>query len=999
MVFKRYIKKGGKKLGPYYYENVRHEGKIKTVYVGTNPQHHPKHKIKKPLFVLILALSLILIFGAGLFILQNKAYLTQKITKQEAAFDVDQILLKVLVRSSEFIEKELRVMNTGQDPSVFSLEVSGLQDLVKLDSSSFRLKPGQTKIITLNFSSVMPQEKIEQEPGIYIGKLLTKSEKATKEIPIVVEIETKNVLFDMNLNPVAIERKVKQGADTTIEVRLFNLESIESVNVDVEYFVKDVNGNTIMTESETVVVKTQASFFKTISIPKKLKPGPYIFAGKAKFGKSAGTSSYLFEVIGPESPGFVQFCKNSALCLALSLTTLLLLFALMAYVYFFIGAYLYDKITGIKTLPRKKEQTQEATETIEEEPEIGFISRLLLRLKLWRKEREKKKAERKKSSEEKKLQKLAEEKRIQLEAEKKQAEIDRMAQEKLRREQEWIRQKEFERQRREEERKKHEELKRKQQELEAKKAEEEKRKKETQRKKLRRARRKEFREFLHNIGLYKTPEERKKIAIQKEKEGQERLKRESEERKLRELEKKKGEEERKKQIELQRNLEEERLKRESEERKGIEIERRKVEAQRKMQEEIERKQKELEEKKRAEGLRKQQIEEEKRRKEELKKRKELEEERRKQEAEKKKGELEKRKEEELKIQKTAVIKELETKLNKLKESIKKLNSELKNLESERKNISNRANDIDAELMPIEHDVINKSKEYDDIKRQKKSLNEKYSTQLAELEKKELEERKTRSSRIKELKAKLLDKEDALLGELEHELRKLSPEKRKKTEKWKRLEIKAKLKLEEHSLEEQVKKDEGKTPDERKQIEENYKNSSRDLNKNMAVLKQAIVDLESHKEHVLVEKKHSHPNLLTIEKKIEEIKKTIERAERSSAQLESELAKARAEIKPRLGILGSLFSLERPVKEKEEVKEKIKEEPKKEKKEKIELKTESELNKCYNKLHEANEALNKNNLENAKAFYISARNIYVKLSYEDKKKVYNELMEVYNRLLK
>src|SRR3989338_2149506 len=365
LVFKRYISRHGKKLGPYYYENIRgRDGKVKTVYVGTNPHHRSGHKTRKPLFFLILVLGLILILGGLLFFLQNKSYLAKTAKFQEPDFDVDQILIKVLVKSTEFIEKQIRVMNVGNEQIGINLDAQGLADLVRIDETSFILKPGQTKIATLNFSSFIAEQKIEQQPGIYIGKLIVKSEKAAREIPVIVEIETKKVLFDMNLNPVAIERKVRQGSDTTIEVRLFNLESIDSVNVDVDYSVKDLNGNTIVTESETVVVKNQASIFKTISVPKNLKPGPYVFAAQTKFGSSIGTASYMFEVTGPEiESNFVKFCKNSLLCLVLSITTILLLFALAAYFYFFIGAYLYDKITGVGTVPkRRKERAVERAE-------------------------------------------------------------------------------------------------------------------------------------------------------------------------------------------------------------------------------------------------------------------------------------------------------------------------------------------------------------------------------------------------------------------------------------------------------------------------------------------------------------------------------------------------------------------------------------------------------------------------------------------------------------
>ena len=473
MAFKRYIKRHGKVLGPYYYENVRSDdGKIKTVYVGTNPEQHPKHKLRKGLFFVIVVLALILVFGSLLFFLQNKGYLINKVTLQEPDFEIDQILLKVLIRSNEFIEKQIRVMNTGDEIVNIEINAAGL-DILSIDSNSFAIKPGQTKIVTLTFSSFIKEQNIEQQPGIYVGKLAVNSGKAAKEIPIIVEIETKNVLFDMNLNPMAIERKVNQGSDATIEVRLFNLESIESINVDVEYFVKDMNGNTVLTESETVVAKTQASFFKTISVPKNLKPGPYVFAAKAVFGSSVGTASYLFEVVGPEPEAFTDFCKKSVLCLGLSLTTLLLLFALTAYFYFFIGAYLYEKFTGIITLPRRKE---EELEEAAEKP--GILDNATARIGEWKEERGRKRAEREKLREEEELRKQAEKRKAQLEADRRQIWEEKRERQELKVQEMLRRRLELEKLR-EEARKRKEELKRelkRQKELERQRAEEERQK-------------------------------------------------------------------------------------------------------------------------------------------------------------------------------------------------------------------------------------------------------------------------------------------------------------------------------------------------------------------------------------------------------------------------------------------------------------------------------------------------------------------------------------------
>ena len=42
MVYKRYVvDKNGKKRGPYYYKNVRENGKVRSIYLGTK---HPENR-------------------------------------------------------------------------------------------------------------------------------------------------------------------------------------------------------------------------------------------------------------------------------------------------------------------------------------------------------------------------------------------------------------------------------------------------------------------------------------------------------------------------------------------------------------------------------------------------------------------------------------------------------------------------------------------------------------------------------------------------------------------------------------------------------------------------------------------------------------------------------------------------------------------------------------------------------------------------------------------
>lgn len=799
-MFKRYIRKHGKRLGPYYYENVRtNKGEVKSVYVGTNPMHHPRHRIRKPLVFLILALALILALGSSLFLLQNKGYLSKKAGFHEPDFDIDQILLKVLVRSGEFIEKQLRVMYTGSEGSSIKIEVSGLEGIIKAEPSSFAIKPGQTKVISLNFSSFIPEQKIEQQPGVYVGKLIAVSEKASKEIPVVIEIETKNVLFDINLNPVAIEKRVKQGADTTIEVRLFNLQSIESANVDVDYFVKDMNGNTIQTESETVVVKTQASFFKTISVPKNLKPGPYVFAALAGFGNSVGTASYLFEVTGPEEASFVQFCKNSILCLGLSLTTILLLFALTAYFYFFVGAYLYEKVTGAVALPGKRKEKAEIKFKEAAEPEAGIFEKIKNRVGVWREERKRKKAERRESERKQGLQKLADERRAQLEAKKRELEGEK---------------------RKQEEQRSREELQ-KQRETEAKKRAEESKKKALERAKALKERKIKLKEFFHKIWLYKTPEEKKQAALLKEKEG----------------------------------LEKE---------NAIKVESKK--------------------------------------REELKRQKELE-----KQKEKQKDEEEERKLQEIKAQKGELVKQIEGRLNNNKEIARQLNSELKRLESEKKDLLGAAGDADARIKGIDKDILGKSKRIQGLDMQKSALFEKYKKQTDGIIEKQKADKALKDAKAKELKEKLAAKQDALLKDLESELGRLSQAKRKETEKWKKLEIKAKIKLEEQSVEEELKKYGAKIIGEREGIESSYKKDAEGISKLQSQIKLEISGLESRKQQILLEKNNYPVTLRDKDNEIQKIKLRLENIAKEREQLYAELSEHKPSLRLSAGLFGRLIA--------------------------------------------------------------------------------------------
>ena len=97
--------------------------------------------------------------------------------------------------------------------------------------------------------------------------------------------------------------------------------------VDLEYVIKDFNGNIVSSISEELTIDGQISFTKLIDIPFGLKPGEYVIAIILKSGNTVSTTSHLFS-ISEEAIEEIPFSRGSLMILLLiiigALTTTLI---------------------------------------------------------------------------------------------------------------------------------------------------------------------------------------------------------------------------------------------------------------------------------------------------------------------------------------------------------------------------------------------------------------------------------------------------------------------------------------------------------------------------------------------------------------------------------------------------------------------------------------------------------------------------------------------------
>lgn len=206
-------------------------------------------------------------------------------------FYVDQALIKVVSKVGETFKKSITITNPNNEALKFKA-FSSLSKMISFSEEEFEIPAKSEKTVFLTFTA-----SEDAEPDVYTGKVIFETQYTRKEIPTIYEVRSKKALFDVSLNIPAEYKRIGPGEDVFFQVTLLNLEEIGSVDVELEYTIKDFEGNTIKILNEIAAVENQASFSKRISLAEDISFGDYVVAVRAKFGSTVGTASDVFSVV------------------------------------------------------------------------------------------------------------------------------------------------------------------------------------------------------------------------------------------------------------------------------------------------------------------------------------------------------------------------------------------------------------------------------------------------------------------------------------------------------------------------------------------------------------------------------------------------------------------------------------------------------------------------------------------------------------------------------
>lgn len=209
---------------------------------------------------------------------------TSNITVTPEEFNVDLAI-------NTNIERTISVTNTGSNTQTISISQSNLNNNVILGNTSLTLAAGETKTFNVIFVG-------GSNPGVVSGTIFV----GGQQVLVSLNIQSELLLFDSNIVVLNDDFEVEQGSDLKTLVTLIPFGNNPRLDVTLNFEIKDYQGNTYLTKSESILVTKQTDLrrnFDTGNIPL----GDYVIALELIYPNGVAPSSAHFEVVEAKGLG------------------------------------------------------------------------------------------------------------------------------------------------------------------------------------------------------------------------------------------------------------------------------------------------------------------------------------------------------------------------------------------------------------------------------------------------------------------------------------------------------------------------------------------------------------------------------------------------------------------------------------------------------------------------------------------------------------------------
>jgi len=282
-------------------------------------------------------------------------------------FETKTILLKFSINKGDSITKYVSVSG-GESDIEIELSLKGIEKGIVIKENNFILNKGEEKDIEILFNSN------DVEEGIYIGHIEIFSNKEKKIIPVIFEVESKDVFFDANLDIPAKYLEVPKGEKITAQLDIFDLFSEGGIqsglgpsSISIEYNIYDLDGNIIINpENESIIVDRKVLVTKTMTLPQDIETGQYVFGAIIKYKSSVSVVTDLIKISEREKEPLINldkiFSGSINILIYIGLIFLILILFMMYIIYdrnkLFLKLREYNKEELMRYEKLLKEQTE-----------------------------------------------------------------------------------------------------------------------------------------------------------------------------------------------------------------------------------------------------------------------------------------------------------------------------------------------------------------------------------------------------------------------------------------------------------------------------------------------------------------------------------------------------------------------------------------------------------------------------------------------------------------
>lgn len=187
----------------------------------------------------------------------------------------------------------IKVKSLADIPMTFDVVIRGDEIEGVLNTlTRISLQPGEEKSMDISVNAL--------DRNLLSGIILFRTRNYEYELPVVINVKSKNFLFDVSISVFEQFKRVYSGTPVRVQANLLQVGPKEAVDVLATYVIKDYLGNVHLEEKETFAVLREKSYVKEFSTA-GLLPGKYIVGLEIIYPSEFATASSSFEIIQEKS--------------------------------------------------------------------------------------------------------------------------------------------------------------------------------------------------------------------------------------------------------------------------------------------------------------------------------------------------------------------------------------------------------------------------------------------------------------------------------------------------------------------------------------------------------------------------------------------------------------------------------------------------------------------------------------------------------------------------